>query len=115
MSLRRIVNKIISKYGKEVIRKPRIETIENGEITYTYGDTELIRGWISQITGYKELWEAAGILVEADLVAQFSADTTIEIGDLVKVDNEWYEVVEKIKRSIGNTTHSIECLLRKRE
>ena len=104
---------LIRKFGQTLLRKPRIVNESTGEITY--GDQETITGWVEQITGYTELWERLGLLVEADYRVTFPADTTVNVGDLIKVDDDWCIVAEKIYRKIGNKVHAIECLLRKRK
>jgi len=91
----------------------RKRKIVNNEITYT--DPEVVKALVEQITGYTEVWERLGIIVDADYRVTFPANTDIDIGDLVEVNNEWCRVTEKIVRKIGNNVNSIECLLRKRE
>jgi hypothetical protein len=108
-----IYNKIISKFGQEIIRKPRIETKSGETVEYSYGEQELIKGQATQIVGYREVWERPGIVIEGDYLVTFPRDTIIEIGDLIYVNNEWLEIVDKIVRRYGNNVSFIETLCRR--
>ena len=115
MPIQTIVMKLIRKYGQKLTRKKRIETIEEGERVYTYSTPEVIVGQVSQLTGYAESWEMPGLQIRADYLVTFTPDTEIEIGDLLKIGDEWTEVVEKLYRRTGSNVDFVECLCRRRE
>ena len=115
MPISTIVKRLIRKYGVELIRKKRIESIEGHERVYTYGDQEIVRGQVSQLTGYAESWEMPGLQIRADYLVTFDPETEIEVGDLLKIGDEWTEVVEKLYRKTGGEVDFIECLCRRRE
>jgi len=115
MPISTIVRRLIRKYGIELIRKKRIETIEDNERVYSYGTQEIVRGQVSQLTGYAESWEMPGLQIRADYLVTFLPDTEIEVGDLLKIGDEWTEVVEKLYRKTGRKVDFIECLCRRRE
>ncbi len=110
-----IVRKIINRYGRELIRRERIETIEENERVYTYGDPEIVHGQVSPLTGYAESWEMPGLKIRAEYLVTFAPGTEIEVGDLLKIGDEWTEVVEKLERRTGASIDFIECLCRRRE
>ncbi|RLF22421.1 MAG: hypothetical protein DRN15_09020 [Thermoprotei archaeon] len=115
MPISTIVRKLIRVYGQELIRKKRIETIEGDERVYTYSEPEVLRGQVSQLTGYAESWEMPGLQIRAEYLVTFAPETEIEVGDLLRIGDEWVEVVEKLHRKTGNKTDFIECLCRRRE
>jgi len=111
MPISTIIKKVISRYGQYIIRKPRKVTEDRG---YYYGEQEVIRGQVSQLTGYTESWEAPGMVIRADFLITFPPDVTVDKGDLLKINDEWVEVVEVLKRRTGNRIDFIECLCRRR-
>ena len=115
MPISTIVRKLIRMYGQELIRKKRLESIEDNERVYTYSESEVIRGQVSQLTGYAESWEMPGLQIRADYLVTFTPEVEVEIGDLLKIGDEWVEVVEKLYRKTGNKVDFIECLCRRRE
>ena len=115
MPISTIVRRLIDKYGRELIRKERLETVEDGERVYSYGEQEIVRGQVTPLTGYAESWEMPGIKIRAEYLVTFAPGTEIEVGDLLKIGDEWTEVVEKLERRTGADLDFIECLCRRRQ
>jgi len=113
--MKTLMKKILKKYGRELIIRKRVETIVNDEVTFTYSSPSIIRGQVSYLTGYAESWERPGLFIRADVLTTFLPNTDVNIGDLIKIDDEWFEVVELAKRTTGERLDWIECLLRRRE
>jgi len=109
-----IIKKMLRRYGQKVQHKKRIKNIEGEEIFYTYEVQEPKLGQFSQITSTDQIMERWGIRIEADVIGTFLPDTDVNEGDLLYIDNEWYEVQDKVVRRTGDREDFIEVLLRRK-
>ena len=112
--IKMFIKKLIQKYGIEVKRKARVEHLENGEVYYTYTAKEPVKGQFTQITPVDNLLNRYGIDIAADYIGTFLPSVEIEEGDLLYINDGWYEVQNKIVRRSGTIDHYIEVLLRRK-
>jgi len=113
--MRLYIKKMIRTYGQSVKRKKRVKHEDNGEVYYTYTDEEPVRGQFSQLTALDQAVNRWGVPVEADYIGTFLPGTEIYEGDLLYIDNAWYEVVNIMYRRTSGEVDYIEVLLRKRK
>ena len=64
---------------------------------------------VTPITPPPYTFEQLGIRIDGEYLASFTPSTSIEEGDLVEIDSEWYEVAKKFNRG-----DFIEVVLRRR-
>jgi len=99
MRVNRIVERIISRFGSTVRVKRRSEHVEDsGSVYFTYSDPEVKKAMVTPITPPSYVWELHGIRVDGEYLATFTKDTTISEGDLVEINDQWYEVVKLFNR-----------------
>jgi hypothetical protein len=111
-----IVNRLIKKYGQTVNHKRRTQVdLGNGEVEYDYEVQEPKTGQFSQITPLDIILNRFGERVEADYVGTFLPGVDILEGDLLEIDDNWYEVQNVMTRRTSGIPDYIEVLLRRRQ
>jgi hypothetical protein len=109
------IKKMIKHYGQEVMRKKRTKNYNGDEVYYTYSVEQPVKGHFMQITPVDEMLMNWGFEKTCDYIATFLPDTEIEEGDLLNIDDNWYEVSQKITRRTGEKVEYIETLLKLKE
>ena len=110
-----IIKKMIRYYGQTVKHKRRISHTEGGEVYYTYEVKEPKRGQFMQLTALDQALNRWGVQVDADYIGTFLPGTDIQEGDLLEVDESWYEVQNVMYRRTRGEVDYIEVLLRHKE
>ena len=106
---------IIKHFGIEAILRPKIvRQLDDETSEETWGEDRLVRGHLTQITGYVDIFGLFGYVAQADFLFNVTPDTQINIGDMIKVEEDWCEVTEILKRRTGSNVDVKECLLRKK-
>jgi len=109
-----IIKKMLRRYGQKVQHKKRVKNTEGEEVYYTYEVKEPKLGQFSQITSTDQVLDRWGFRIEADMIGTFLPGTDINEGDLLYIDNIWYEVQDKVVRKTGDKEDFIEVLLRRK-
>lgn len=110
------IKKMIEVYGQTVQRKARIINHDSsGNVYYTYEVREPIRGHFDQITATDESIQRWGRYIECDCIGCFLPDTEIYEGDLLYINDAWYEVVSKVERRTKGIVDFVEVLLRRKD
>lgn len=116
----RALNRIISKWGTDVIIKPRKEIVNDlGNREYSYPEEDWIytRSLLYDGSGLREIYLAVGVREEVDYVASFSSKyaNNIKPYDLISIpDGTEFEVTNVIKRGRGEQIDFVEVLMTKR-
>lgn len=98
----------------DVVRRKRIVTTSGDDSDITYGPNERLRAFVTMLTGMAESFEHPGIFIRADALISFTPDVVIVTGDLLLIDDDWYEVKETLKRRTGVNVDWIEVLCNRR-
>jgi len=106
-----IITKMIRRYGQTVKRQKRIRHKDNGEVYYTYTVEEPIRGQFTQILPTDEAYNRWGRSIEADYIGCLLPGTEIYEGDLLYINDNWYECTTMAKRRTRGIVDYIEILL----
>lgn len=106
---------MIRHYGQTVKRKKRVRNEDSGEVYYTYTVEEPIRGQFIQITPTDEMFNRWGRTIDADYIGTFLPGTKVLKGDLLEINDDWYEVENLVKRRTRGVTDYIETLLRRKK
>ena len=110
-----IIKKMIRHYGQEVKRQKRVRNEDDEEVYYTYTVEEPIRGQFTQITPTDEVFNRWGRTIDADYIGTFLPDESLLEGDLLYVNDGWYEVVNLVNRRTKGITDYKEALLRRKK
>jgi len=108
------IRKIIRRYGRHVKIRYRDESIVDGKPIFTYSDPEIILGQFEMLTDIEETWLRVGLRIDADYRGTVLPDTKVNVGDIIELDDGWYEVIRLIYRYTAKNIDFKELLLRKR-
>lgn len=108
------IRKMIRTYGQTVQHKKRVKNVEGEEVFYSYVVQEPKRGQFSQITSTDQVFDRWGFRIEADMIGTFLPGTEVNEGDLLYVNDAWYEVLDRTVRKTGSKEDFVEVLLRRR-
>lgn len=110
------VKKMIEHYGQTVpIKRRIINNDKSGNVYYTYEIGEPVRGQFDQITATDEAIQRWGRYIECDCIGTFLPGTEVNEGDLLYINDGWYEVVSKVERRSKGEVDFIEVLLRRKD
>jgi len=94
------MSELILRRGVDVTYRQVSRTFnDRGDETESYMDTQ--KRCIIQISSDREYFDKSGEPQVADLTAFFDKDETINIGDKIQYNGDWYVIVDAVKEMPG--------------
>ena len=113
-SYKKLVDRMINRWGEDIIHYKKITIITDVDLSEEYwAEPVLIKGQVSQLTGWVDTYEMFGKLVVADYLITFKTGTDVSTGDKLKVKDDFCIITEKVSRSTAGVEDFIECLARR--